>query len=614
MSVGGMNDSPLIYKDWSMGMKVCGGEGVVEKVVLKRFGDLGSHVQTIQPCPTTDAHYLMDHVMLPLIKGRAKRFTVDGRRPYPQTSSSLSSTQSQPQDQDQIDMVDNYTLDPVKPFAAFLDLGSMYAEPGTFRSKGMVPSAKDAAHMIAASKVPMLKPGELELWRMRIDQNEVTARSTLMMGLPNEHQLKFNSFKDAKTLLAAIEKRFGGNDATKKTQRNLLKQQYENFSGSSSESLDQIFDKLQKLVSQLELLGEVISQEDINQKFLRSLPMNEVYESEVKRISSSTNTQNMAFVPSSLNNSNSSNGVNTAQGVNTANGVNTASSQPNSTQLVHEDLEQIHPDDLEEMDLKWQMAMLTMRAKRFLKNIGRKLNLNENDSVAFDKTKVECYNYHKKATLKDIDALIIKDWVSDDEEEEVKQKEVKPSINRINFVKATKDNNPKEIVNNGEQPKQNTHRKRGNQRNWNGMMSHRPFNVVHPKRTMNVVNQESYFSKQVNTARPKAAVDAAKAKAKHKGIKGKRGNAVKASACWVWKPKHNVLDHVFRHSSASITLKKFDYVDGNPQEHLQDKGVIDSGCSRHMTVNMSFLTYYEEIDGGYVAFRGIPKGGKITGK
>nr|GEY65182.1 ribonuclease H-like domain-containing protein [Tanacetum cinerariifolium] len=132
----------------------------------------------------------------------------------------------------------------------------------------------DAAHMIAASKVPMLKPGELELWMMRIDQNEVKARSTLMMGLPNEHQLKFNSFKDAKTLLAAIEKRFGGNDATKKTQTNLLKQQYENFFESSSESLDQIFDKLQKLVSQLELLGEVISQEDINQKFLRSLPMN----------------------------------------------------------------------------------------------------------------------------------------------------------------------------------------------------------------------------------------------------------------------------------------------------------------------------------------------------
>ncbi|GJR55787.1 ribonuclease H-like domain-containing protein [Tanacetum coccineum] len=145
-----------------------------------------------------------------------------------------------------------------------------------------------------------------------------------------------------------------------------------------------------------------------------------VYESEVKGVSSSTNTQNVAFMSSSSNNFNSSNGVNTAQGVNTANGVYTASSQvntasslnidnmsdamicaflasqPNSTHFVNEDLEQIHPDDLEEMDLKWQMAMLTMRARRFLKNTGRKLNLNGNDSVAFDKTKLECYNCHKR--------------------------------------------------------------------------------------------------------------------------------------------------------------------------------------------------------------------------
>nr|GEU96988.1 hypothetical protein [Tanacetum cinerariifolium] len=188
---------------------------------------------------------------------------------------------------------------------------------------------------------------------------------------------------------------------------------YENFSGLSFESLNQTFDKLQKLVSQLELLGEVISQEDINQKFLRSFPSE-------WGMHVCMNTQNMAFVSSSSNNSNSSNGVNTARGVNTANGVNTASSQvnvasslntdnlsdamicaflasqPNSTQLVNEDLEQIHLDDLEEMDLKWKIAMLTMRAMRFFKNTGRKLNLNGNDSVAFDKTKVECYNYHKR--------------------------------------------------------------------------------------------------------------------------------------------------------------------------------------------------------------------------
>nr|GFB95005.1 hypothetical protein [Tanacetum cinerariifolium] len=64
-------------------------------------------------------------------------------------------------------------------------------------------------------------------------------------------------------------------------------------------------------------------------------------------------------------------------------------------QLVNEDLEQIHPHDLEEMDLKWQMAVLTMRAIIFLKNTGKKFNLNRNETIAFDKTKVECFNCHK---------------------------------------------------------------------------------------------------------------------------------------------------------------------------------------------------------------------------
>ncbi|GKB20751.1 hypothetical protein Tco_0854674 [Tanacetum coccineum] len=100
---------------------------------------------------------------------------------------------------------------------------------------------------------------------------EVKARSTLMMDILNEHHLKFNSIKDAKLLLEAVEKRFGGNAATKKTQKNLLKQQYENFTAPSSEMLNQTFDRLQNLVSQLELLDEKLSQEDANQKLLRSL-------------------------------------------------------------------------------------------------------------------------------------------------------------------------------------------------------------------------------------------------------------------------------------------------------------------------------------------------------
>ncbi|GJS52649.1 hypothetical protein Tco_0626011 [Tanacetum coccineum] len=76
------------------------------------------------------------------------------------------------------------------------------------------------------------------------NKNDVKARSMLLMTLPNEHLLTFNQYKDAKTLFAAIQTRFGGNDATKKTQKILLKKMYKNFSAPSTESLDSIFNRL----------------------------------------------------------------------------------------------------------------------------------------------------------------------------------------------------------------------------------------------------------------------------------------------------------------------------------------------------------------------------------
>nr|GEV90449.1 hypothetical protein [Tanacetum cinerariifolium] len=141
-----------------------------------------------------------------------------------------------------------------------------------------------------------------------------------------------------------------------------------------------------------------------------------VYETEVKGMCSlCSSTQNMDFVSSSNNNTSSTNEVvNTAYGVSTAstqvNVINSTNinnlsdaviyaffaSQPNSPQLVHKDLQQIHPDNMEEIDLRWEMAMLTMRARRFLKNIGRKLTVNGNETISFDKSKVKCYNYHKR--------------------------------------------------------------------------------------------------------------------------------------------------------------------------------------------------------------------------
>nr|GEW51298.1 ribonuclease H-like domain-containing protein [Tanacetum cinerariifolium] len=212
-------------------------------------------------------------------------------------------------------------------------------------------------------------------------KNELKARGTLLMALPDKHQLKFNSHKDAKILMEAIEKRFG---------------------------LDQIHNRLQKLVSQLEIHEVSVSQEDVNLKFLHSLPSEwkthtliwqhkadlepqslndlfnslKIYEAEVKQSSSiGTASQNLAFVSSSHIDS-TTDSVSVAASVSTACVKLPASPLPNvdslsnaviysffasqstSSQLDNKDLKQIDVDDLEEMDLRWQMAMLTMWARR----------------------------------------------------------------------------------------------------------------------------------------------------------------------------------------------------------------------------------------------------------
>nr|GEW80941.1 hypothetical protein [Tanacetum cinerariifolium] len=176
-------------------------------------------------------------------------------------------------------------------------------------------------------------------------------------------------------------------------QKTILKKQYENFAASRSEGLDKTYDRFQKLITQLEIHGEVISQDDANLKLMRSLPpawnnhtlimrnkfdidmlsMDDlynnlkVYEAEIQgQSSSSSNSQNVAFV-SSDNTSSTNEVVNITHNVSTASSQGQASAstyvddvmfslfanQSNSPQLVNEYLEQIDTDDLEEMNLKW---------------------------------------------------------------------------------------------------------------------------------------------------------------------------------------------------------------------------------------------------------------------
>nr|GEV23548.1 retrovirus-related Pol polyprotein from transposon TNT 1-94 [Tanacetum cinerariifolium] len=236
---------------------------------------------------------------------------------------------------------------------------------------------------------------------------------------------------DAKTLMEAIEKRFGGNKETKKRNKTDLEEQ----------SLDDLFNNLK------------------------------IYVAGVKSSSSaSTSTQNIAFVSSSDTNS-------TTKPISATASVSAVSAKIHVSAIPN-----INADDLEEMDLKWQMAMLTVRARRFLQRIGRNLGANRPTSMGFNMSKVECYNCHRKGHF---------------------ARECRSLVSEIH-------------VSNGLGPKE------------------------------------------------------------------------------------------------KLTILFL--VQGNPQHALKDKGVIYSGCSRHMIGNMSYLFDFEELNGVYVAFCGNPKGGKISKK
>ncbi|GJS58046.1 ribonuclease H-like domain-containing protein [Tanacetum coccineum] len=791
-------------------------------------------------------------------------------------------------------------------------------------------SQSETTQTVSALKLPILKTGDYDLWSMRMEQylthtdyalwevivngdapaavasastgaegpippktaeqkiarkNELKAKSTLLLAILDDHLLKFMG------ITTRMQSPYG--------------------KLSRIEGLDKTYDRFQKFISQLEIQGEVISQEDANLKLLRSLPLAwnnialimrnksdldtlsmddlynnlKVYKSEIKgKSSSSSNSQNVAFV--STDNSSSTNEiVNTAHSVSAASSKDQASTasyandvmfsffanQSNYPQLDYEDLEHIDADDLEEMDLKWQVAMLTMRVKRFIKKTGRKMDLNDKGTVGFDRTKVECYNCYRRGHFarecraprnqgnrnKDAprrnapvdtsttNTLVVQDRIggydwsfqaeegitnfalmaytsqgsssSDSELEEALKEKDDLKLKLENFEESS--NNLTKLINSQISAKEKTglgydsqmnesevvysvfncresdvddslvnnrfktgegfhavlppytgnympsrpdlsfaglddlsirlkqveyprksQSPRDNRRNWNGIMTQklgngfesikkacfvcgslnhlikdcdfhenkmvekpvlnnkgrvtgqreirlvwnnaqrvnhqnklthphpkrnfvptavatksgqvpvnaakqsspraatsistaRPVNTAAPKPKVNdalpttysyfkahspvrrAFNQKSAaktnnFNEKVNTARvnnvttagPKAVVSAAV---------GNGENVVKSSACWIWRPTGNVIDHTSK-DSGSYMLKRFDY--GNPQYTLQDQGIFDSGCSRHMTGNKSFLTDYQEIDGGFVAFGGSPKGGKITGK
>nr|GEV77734.1 uncharacterized mitochondrial protein AtMg00810-like [Tanacetum cinerariifolium] len=421
---------------------------------------------------------------------------------------------------------------------------------------------------------------DYSLWERLAKKNEIKARGTLLMALLDKHQLKFNIHKDAKSLMEAIEKRFGGNKETKKVQKTLLKQQYENFTGSSSESLDHIHDRLQKLINQLEILGESLSQEDINFKFLRSLPTEWRTHTLIWRNKTDLEDQSLddfltalrsMSVVASVSAASVKIHVSALPNVDTLSNVVIYSffaSQFNSSQLDNDDLKQIDADDLEDIDLKWYQSgegyhvVPPPYTGTFMPP---KPDLVFHDAPNVNETVHTSFNVELSLTKPNKDF-----FVQPAEQVKTPWTSVKPVKNSILAV-----NNKTDI------PKPKSH---GNNKNRNSCFTLLTKSKLVP---LTVVRPVTTAALQPHVTRPRLA----------KTI--------------VTKPLSPPRRTINRRPSplASNFPPKV-----NAAKAPKDKGVIDSRCSRHITRNMSYLSDFEEINGRYVAFGGNLKDGKITRK
>nr|GEU84394.1 ribonuclease H-like domain-containing protein [Tanacetum cinerariifolium] len=178
-----------------------------------------------------------------------------------------------------------------------IEFGDSYKAPPKETAKG-----KGLAGEVSASTKKKGRTVAITVEDMQKRKNDVKARTTLLLALPDEHQLRFKKYDSVKEVWEAILKTFGRNKATKKTKKNQLKQQYGNFKAEGSETLKQTFNRLQAIIDD---------------------------------------------------------------------------------------------DDTEEMDIKWNLALLSMRADRFWKKTGKKITIQGSAVVGFDKSKVECFNCHK---------------------------------------------------------------------------------------------------------------------------------------------------------------------------------------------------------------------------
>nr|GEX42736.1 putative ribonuclease H-like domain-containing protein [Tanacetum cinerariifolium] len=507
-------------------------------------------------------------------------------------------------------------------------------------------------------------------------KSELKARGTLLIALPDKHQLKFNSHKDAKTLMEAIEKRFEGNTKTKKTHTLI----WRNKADLEEQNLDDLFNSLK------------------------------IYETKVRHSSSTgTATQNLAFVSSSNTNS-TTESVSAAASVSAVCAKMTVSSFPNvdslsnaviysffasqstSPQLDNEDLKQIDVDDLKVMDLRWQMAMKGHFAREcrsskdsrrtavaephrscrsnwlkssFNNSCGNRFQPSSGYHVVppptigtFMPPKPDLVFYtvliaietdHSTFTTKA--PQIVPSFVQSSEQvktprHSVQQVETtipavtpKPACPKSNssgkrracFVCKSVDHlikyydyHAKKMT----QPTPRNYAHRGNHKQYASLTHTNPqkhmvhaavltqskpisvtavrpvsaavpkFRVTQPRHAKPSVTKSKSpirryltrsHSPKISNSPPRVTAVQALVVSTAQGMQGK----------WDWRPKCLILDHVSQTKSASITLKRFDYNDA---------------LGRSKSRTCPYLSDFEELNSGYVAFGGNAKGGKISGK